>query len=821
VPLILLLLLSPPALASTVTIDGDRWRDLQPEDEAFADLRRPHATERDVDLIVLDDRVLIHATWRIDPGEETWFAERIIGFDAAVEGVYWNGRPAHAHAVRRGYLVLERLDGPATLELVASVPRSDRPIALLPASRGRATLTGEDVELGGGAVALGPGYQLAGPLVVQPKRPPPPSGSLTDARVGLGLTIEDGSVSGRGRIELVPKRGALASVSFTAAGVGADLTVSGPDVATVERSGDRFDVTLRAEFRRRVTLDLAWTSTLPDKEVASVAVPKLHLLSVHRTQTTLQLARSGEREVVPQIRGQAIASRDLPEWGLGLVAGQPTAAFAGPSGTVDLLRFQPADGPPAIVDVAEYTAAATAEGRTLMKARYAVRADRAAALEVTPPPGCTLLAVRVDGRTEPPSITSTGAWRVPLPRSVESVDGLLSFPVELAWLHEDASWTRTEDRALPLPSVDAPIAVQRATVHLPPGFRSRKAEGDDRRVAAFSRGEGIRYGFALDEDGEAKKEAADALYGAAINAWKSNEFDAAQNYLDGLGEMGASNMDVSRLQRNLDVVEGRDESTGVATRRVLEQAKARGKKKRRVYDSKVREAEERSRAGDKVAAQEAAKEALVLGGELSKLEQRESVELDASNEELGILANERRRAPRRSRGANNDAPDSYRAPNFDDEEADEPAAPPLSTLYPDSTEYAAAETFEDLEEAIDDAPAIVVDGSIEQLELDRLMPGTSGLDKFDYGDPEVDQWVGRGSSLGVGGLGSFGSGRGGGGYGMGHGVAHKPAVFAVVAATRSVPIPRLGEALLFQRLLLPAGATQTLPLRARRASGGT
>lgn len=785
---ILLLLLSPPAWSATVTLDGARWAELQPAPPIAPERRRPHATERDVELRVGEDRVLVHATWRIDPGDATWFAEPVIGFDAAVEGLRWNGRPAHAHAVRRGYLVLERLDGPATLELWASVPRTERPLELLPATRGHATLTGEDLELGGGAVPLGEGWQLGGgPLVLRAAPPPTPDGSLTDAHVGVGLTVEDGVVAGRARLELVPRRGAIESVSFEHEGLGADLRVTGVDVASVDYEGSRVRVSLRSALSRRVQLDLRWTTTLADADEASLALPSIRPLSVHRTESSLQLARSGEREVVPSVRGQAIASRDLPDWGQGLVAGQASAAFVGsPRGQLELLRFQPADAPPAIVDVAEYTAATTAEGRALIKARYAVRADRAAALTIRPPPNATLLAVRVDGRTQPPSVTDDGAWRVPLPRSVESVDGLVSFPVELAWLQQDAPWGRREERPLPLPSVDAPVAVQRATVYLPPGFAALRAADEDRRVSSFSRGGGIRYGFALDADGDHKKDVADSLFGSAVNAWKSNDFDEAQAYMDELGKLGAANEDVSRLQSNLDVIEGKEGDRGVATRRVLEQAKARGKKKRQVYDERLREAEERSRAGDYAAAEKAAEAALVLGGELEKLEQSESVDLEAANSSL-------RAQLRRPAAA---------APA-------QPAPPPVDSP---ASSY----------EARDESVALVVDGTAALGDLYRLGLDASGLDKFDYGDPDVDQWAGRGGAVGYSGFGSRGSGSGGGGvgYGMGRGLVAKAPV-VVLASTRSVPIPRLGDALLFQRLLLPAGVLPTLPLRARRVAGDT
>ena len=47
--------------------------------------------------------------------------------------------------------------------------------------------------------------------------------------------------------------------------------------------------------------------------------------------------------------------------------------------------------------------------------------------------------------------------------------------------------------------LDAPIAGSRLTLHLPPGYRSRKRPGDGDVVAAFTRGEGITYGLGVGE----------------------------------------------------------------------------------------------------------------------------------------------------------------------------------------------------------------------------------------------------------------------------------------------------------------------------------
>ena len=99
----------------------------------------------------------------------------------------------------------------------------------------------------------------------------------------------------------------------------------------------------------------------------------------------------------------------------------------------------------------------------------------------------------------------------------------------------------------------------------------------------------------------------------------------------------------------------------------------------------------------------------------------------------------------------------------------------------------------------------------------RLDSHRGGLSKFDYGDPAIDRW---GWGFGMGGS---GYGAGGGYFGQrgagAAGISSRGAASAVLAADRTVPIPRLGVAVLFQSLLLPADAPSVLTLRARRDLG--
>lgn len=796
-PLPLLVLVPALLGAGHVHVDGARFeRLLGLDDPDEPGALGPVVLQRRVELTVVDPEegpasLLVEATWLLASDEPAWFHGLLIGPAARIESVRWNGRQAQAHALRHGYAVIEELASEATVELRATLPwtpGADSSLRLLPAAIGGVKITAKGVPVlsGPGVVAApGAGFWAATEhlqLRVDPEPAAPPP-SLVLGELSLGLTAGDATLRGEARLRFTPRRGSVERVAFRHHGLGDDLRVEGPLVRAVSRGPDRVEVELLGPASDLVELDLSWTRPLPTGDEASTPLPRIEPEGVLRTTTWLQLARDGDREVLAELPAwQPVASSRLPEWGTGLIGGTPVTSWTSPApadGRLTLFRFTPADGPAAVVDVADYTVATSSEGRVLLKARYDVRSDRAAHLRVRAPAGARLLSLRVEGEALTPARDGE-RWLVPLKRSVETTDGLLAFPVELVLLFEDAPWGRRDRRELPLPRLDAPVAVQRATVHLPPGWKALgKVQGE--RVSGFSEGEGIRYGFQSDDDADQ----ADALFGAAVQAWKSNEFRSAQGYLDELDRRGARSDKVGRLQGNLDLLDGKKDVDVATKRRVLGQAKARAGKDQARYERARREVRKKLAAGDQAAAETAYQEAAELNEKLVQLQDGEDADLEEQSREL-------------SRAITEALPTSSPPPR--PPRASAPREEPAPPTFGGEPAHAAA-----TEAPRAPAPVVAED-------LTRFVPAGDDLGKFDYGDPVAE---------GRGGLGISGTGVGGGGsgYGMGMGsMGSRSAGVAVqvAAATRAVAIPRLGAPLLFQRLLLPADAEPTLRLHARR-----
>ncbi len=650
------MLLAFQSPSGTAEVEGGHWHQLTretrpPEDE----LPGPFAATREVVLTPVKGGVRVDARWKVRALRPGWFSGMLLGTDveAHVERVRWNGKPAAFSTAREGSVVFGYVNRDTVIELRAFIPgdpaRKEVEIDLLPAVSGEVRVAGtgnlrprvRDRALGRQLLLHQGRFSTGGPTLALELLDPatiPSEATRPDlvvATAGLGLTVGEAELRGRAHIVWEVRHGTLERVSLTASGLGDDLQVEGPNVREWKRSGDRIEVELQEASRDRVDLQLRWTAPVPEGTESSLSLPRVEPHEAFRTESSVQLARDGEIEVLPELDGwQAVAASQLPEWGSGLVEGTPTASFtlAGTAGgELGLFRFVPVEGPPVVVDVAGYQVAASREGRLLMRAHYEVRNERAAHLRVQPPKGTRIIGAQVGGESALPARDSDGAWLIPLTRSVETVEGLLSFPVEVILMGEEDAWSRKDARKLRLPTLDAPVAASRVTVYLPPGYSSLLEPGEGDVVDGFTEGEGITYGLGVGEVGAGQ---ADALFQQAVDAWLDNDFEAAQGRLDDLNEMGANNENIEKLQANLQVVRGG--STGkkvdvTMERRIKGQAKARAMKDLEAEREAKETAEELKKAGDYVAAEQEYRRALDIGRRLEMLEQSESVEQQTKN----------------------------------------------------------------------------------------------------------------------------------------------------------------------------------------------
>lgn len=787
-----------------VELTGAQWRALQPvpEPEPGAMILR-----REVLLRKVEGGVELRGKWLVRSERAEWFANGLLGPGVHLRRARWNGRPAAVWSGEPGPMVVERIDGAATLEVEAFVPGDASAGVVLPilgAPRGTVTLDGfgDDVVLAaaddrpvvthGGAPSTG-ASELR---LVQKASKPRDRGPLVVGSVGLGVTVGDAEVRGRARVRWEIRQGTRASLSLSVSGVGEDLTVEGPQVSRWERVGDQVTVTLAGETAGLVDLDLRWSVATPRGAEAKVPLPVIVPLDVFRSPAAVQVARDGEVDVRPVLGAgwRPLASAQVPAWAEGLVEGSPTAAFVrarvaeGGGDALELLRLEPVPGPPMVVDVADLRIAATEQGRVLARVRYELRNERASHLRLQPPAGLRVVGVEVAGRRVTPGRDGP-ALRIPLKRSLETVSGTATVAVTVALLGDgtDArAWARREQREIELPVVDAPVNVTRVTLHLPPRWRNRLRAGDGPVVEAFDRGQEVAFG--LDEPG--KVAAADRAFSQAVEAWNANDFDGAQEKLDEVRALGGGGANVDGLQANVELVRPRAAETVPTTgvyyefddemlanadmdgeleempaaksapaqasaveRRIRARARARAGGKKVQLEGRKQKAKQLKDEGQYEAAAAEYREAIEESKELDRLEDEESVEYDFEAE---ALMGELREVEAKS-AANDEAA------------ADEGAA---------SVEDAVADV------ADEDGEKDLVSGGIEGLWRVLVRRDGEGPSVSTHRETEPDA-----DAAGPWGIGPL------------------------------VVVPEIGEVVRYQHLLLEAGEQRTVPVDARRRLG--
>ncbi|MFN2531789.1 MAG: hypothetical protein ABR555_10870 [Pyrinomonadaceae bacterium] len=166
--------------------------------------------------------------------------------------------------------------------------------------------------------------------------------------------------------------------------------------------------------------------------------------------------------------GQLISSRQSPS----LIAFrlQPAEGTSARSLTVDVARYTPQAVLTANVEEAEYTALITADGKLLVRSRFAVRNNQRNFLKINLPPTAVLWSASVAGRPIRPGRAPDGSVLLPLEKT-RTGDDAPAFVVEVAYLDRTASWTDKGRLRLTLLALDLPISKSRLLLHQPPPYR--------------------------------------------------------------------------------------------------------------------------------------------------------------------------------------------------------------------------------------------------------------------------------------------------------------------------------------------------------------
>lgn len=540
-------------------------------------------------------------------------------------------------------------------------PRPELDLPLLASPRTALTVAGDwEVDLPGaqrdarGRWDLTP--RLALELTWKEPAPPSPRPQVVQARLAAALRVDTTGVQGRARVQTTVLHAPATTIDLRLPAV-SELQVIGPAVAGWEQRGDIVRVSLVEPMEGRIDLDLSWRAASPGSAGAPVSFPIPQTSSGQLESGTLSLLSGDQGNVIPQAgRGlDPISASALPTWGRGLIDGAPVATLALTSASPDLvlrvLDLSPVDAPPTFVDEARIDVAYAAHGRALLRCRYQVRNDRNQYLVLTLPPGARPLGVRVAGTVVQP-VSDGDRLLIPLEKSVETLTGLVSFPVEVALLSPDAPWEERGQRQLLAPGVDAPVSRATWEIILPPGASSRRIEGRPTLVdARGEEGEGPVIGRAVatgstslsqEDAAENTRERSQEAWNQAYRAYQDNEFEVARGMLEQSLAWDADNQAAQELMGNVDLLVGEDAARDdEQARRVRSMARAKTSGVLTVQTEKKQKATDAIRAGDYEAAKEALIELEEITRELVAVEDVEVVDqktiLEETRQELKAL----------------------------------------------------------------------------------------------------------------------------------------------------------------------------------------
>jgi tetratricopeptide (TPR) repeat protein len=656
-------------------------------------------------VAVMVDSVVV----RLTPAEETrvevelrlralepgWVDLAVTGGALAISSAKLDGREV-ALASRDGGArwLTTQLDGEHRLVVTGTVatPAASLDLPLPLASRARVEIAepGWDLTVDGGVLLADGVVVLSAASRLQarwkPHAAPAPKPRVVTVTSATGVSFDESGLEGRATLRYRVTHGTVEQVSFDIAGAPDSVEVSGAAVRDFTQRGQRVTVRLARPMEGGFELQVAFRAPPPgDAEAHPAPVIKPDGVFEHRGWLTV--ARADTAMLVPEPKNglEAVPGSSLPEWATGLVPGTPVVSYglSGRSQALDyrLLSYDPVAAPPTVVDEARFQLAATAHGRVLMKARYTVRNDRNQYLRLEPPPGFEVLGVRVAGQVRQPVADGDSIY-IPLEKSVESLQGLISFPVEVYLLGEEAAWDRKGQRSLRTPAVDAPVAYARWEVWLPTDVEWDELSGLPKHVQDWTTSEhALEYGRAVrdpsmdavdelsdfgddqfrnneigyrssrrgnrgrDKDDtkataassssssykdDANEDASLEMFNYAYQAYNNNDFDQAQQYLEESLRLDQGNASAQALLGNVQVVTGQAGGEGQAdeaqARRVRELARARSVDTELEQKEVQKKAEEALRAGDLEVAERELERLEDMTRDLSRLEQSESVE---------------------------------------------------------------------------------------------------------------------------------------------------------------------------------------------------
>ena len=382
-------------------------------------------------------------------------------------------------------------------------------------------------------------------------------------RSAVSWHLDDGLQEVRARFDIRVVGGERQRLDIRLPAMADRVKVTGPDVRRWDRNGDAATVHLKGKIRgaTRVFVECAvpWRAGKGKARLARFGIED------RQPEAGVLVITSGVNAVVleEKVRGlEAIGLWDIPENARSLTASAPVSAYAFTGGRweigIDVVSLAEMSVRETLIDEAKTAVLLRPDGSTMHKVNLRVRNRTRQFLRVRlPGRACRIVRVRVSERPVRVSRAPGGAVLIPLTRSVETLGGAVSFPIEILFLDRIAPLARRGRLDLALMRADVPAARSECTLFVPRGFKAKKWEGAFRVAEELDSVVGrMGYGY-----GHVARETvmAEEYYRAALRAYGRGEYTRAEEAAkkavqsDARFEQAA---DANKLLSNIDILKG-------------------------------------------------------------------------------------------------------------------------------------------------------------------------------------------------------------------------------------------------------------------------
>lgn len=463
---------------------------------------------------------------------------------------------------------------------------------------------------------------------------------------------------------------------------GADrVSVTGSDVRRVEGRGGERTIRLRGPLLGRTRLSVGFE--VPRARTSGkIGLEYFGIRGATSRGGHLIVSNSGGGELLEDENRLLVpeAFFGLPDRLMALSREKPTLAYSMKRGrwrlACDVVLASEVPMPPTLIDVAEHVVVRRADGNLMARASFEVRNSNRQFLRVTLPAGARFMVALVDRKSVAITQLADGRYSLPLKKSIATLGGLVSFPVEIIYLRRGTALGRRGEFVLELPRVDAPIAYATCKLYAPGPVRFRDWRGPLRQVdlltteraheemmvgrAHRERRSGDRLGerppVVLDPARDPEVNLAGNYYRSALEAYNRREYEQAATSLKKVLEIAPKSTEASnaeKLLRNTKLILGIADGKGnlgrlgrVKAQQIVTTGRSGDEKLITEQRQLLSKGQTLARQGQTDAAAEALAGAVILGKELQKRGQTgkdQAAVLRRSQEELNKQVQQQKR----------------------------------------------------------------------------------------------------------------------------------------------------------------------------------